>query len=96
MQAILMTIVAVLGIYSYILIANVICSWLLQFNVLNPHQPFVRSLLQVINTLTEPVLRPIRNILPNLNGLDLSPLVALLLIYFLRNLIIFDIAPRLA
>lgn len=74
----------ILGIYEWIVILAVIVSWLTAFNVINVHNNFVRSALRVLLALTEPVLRPIRNVLPAVAGLDLSPLVLIVLIEFLK------------
>ena len=65
----------ILNIYVYILIASVILSWLFAFNVVNPYNQTVRQIYRAINMVTEPVLAPIRRMLPNLGGIDISPLV---------------------
>ena len=77
-------IITILDIYKWIVIAAVIVSWLTAFNVINVHNNFVRSLLRILLALTEPVFRPIRRILPSMGGLDLSPLVVFVLIWFLQ------------
>lgn len=64
-----------IGLYMWLIIASVILSWLVAFNVINPYNQFVRSLWQGLNALTEPLLRPIRRMLPNMSGLDISPMV---------------------
>jgi len=69
-----------LSIYVWVLIAMVIVSWLTAFNVINVHNNFVRSLLRVLLALTEPVLAPIRRMLPAVGGLDLSPIVLFVII----------------
>jgi len=69
-----------LDIYVYVIIAAVIVSWLLAFNVINYHNNFVRSLLRILSALTDPVFRPIRKIIPPMGGLDLTPLVVLFII----------------
>jgi YggT family protein len=79
----------VLHLYEIVVIAAVILSWLISFNVINVHNQFVRSLWQAISAVTEPLLRPIRRILPDLGGLDLSPIVLLLALYFVRYVIIY-------
>jgi YggT family protein len=76
----------VIGIYVFVLVASVIMSWLVSFNVINTRNRFVYMVVDVLNRLTDPALRPIRRILPNMGGLDLSPLVLLLLLYFVQNL----------
>ena len=84
MNPIAALLIQVLEIYKWILIAAVIVSWLTAFNVINVHNNFVRSLLRVLLALTEPVLAPIRRMLPSMGGLDLSPIVVFVLIWFLQ------------
>ena len=74
-------------LYVYVIIANVILSWLMAFGVVNPYNPTVRAIWQALNAVTEPLLRPIRNMLPNLGAIDLSPVVLLLACFFLQGLI---------
>ena len=93
MQAVLDVILLILKMYTYVIIAVAIMSWLIAFNVINLYNNLVRSIWNGLNALTEPVLRPIRNILPNFNGLDLSPLVLLLLIFLIQDIIIKYIYP---
>lgn len=93
MQAVLDVILLILKMYTYVIIAVAIMSWLIAFNVINLYNNFVRSIWNGLNALTEPVLRPIRNMLPNFNGLDLSPLVLLLLIFLIQDIIIKYIYP---
>ncbi len=76
--------IQVLEIYKWIVVAAVIVSWLTAFNVINVHNNFVRSLLRILLALTEPVFRPIRKIIPPISGLDLSPIVVFLIIWFLQ------------
>lgn len=82
----------VIDLYIWILIAGAVLSWLVAFNVINTHNRFVYLLGDFLTRVTEPVLRPIRRILPNLGGIDLSPMVLILLLLFaqqvLRNLVI--------
>jgi YggT family protein len=77
-----------LTLYIYILIAMAVLSWLIAFNVVNPRSPVVHTVGEALFRITEPVLRPIRNLLPNLGGIDVSPVILLLLIGFLRRLIV--------
>jgi YggT family protein len=84
MNPIAALLIQILEIYNWILIAAVIVSWLTAFNVINVHNNFVRSLLRVLLALTEPVLAPIRRMLPSMGGLDLSPIVVFVLIWFLQ------------
>ena len=72
--------IEVLEIYKWIVIAAVIVSWLTAFNVINQHNNFVRSLLRILIALTDPVFRQVRRIIPPISGLDLSPIVVILLI----------------
>jgi len=77
----------VLTLYIYVLIAGAIFSWLYAFNVVNPRNQFVGMIGQFLYAVTEPVLRPIRRILPNMGGIDLSPLVVVLIIWFIQQVI---------
>lgn len=79
-------------LYTYIVIAAVIMSWLVGFNVINAHNPMVRSIWQAISAVTDPLLTPIRRMLPNMGGLDLSPIVLLLGCFFVQSVIIPNIA----
>ena len=86
MQAVLAVILYILDIYRWVLIAMIIMSWLISFNVINTRNGFVEGLWRVLNQLTEPVLRPIRRIMPNFSGLDISPIIAFILIFFIDPL----------
>ena len=77
-----------LTLYVYVLIAAAVMSWLVAFNVVNPRSPVVAAVGQFLYAITEPILRPIRNLLPNLGGIDISPVVVILVIIFLQNVII--------
>jgi YggT family protein len=74
----------VLEIYKWIVIAAVIVSWLTAFNVINQYNQFVRTMLRILISLTEPVFRPIRKVLPAIGGLDLSPIIVFVIIWFLQ------------
>lgn len=76
-----------LRVLTYIIIAQAIISWLVAFNVINTHNDFMRSFLNALDRITEPLYRPIRRILPDFGGIDFSPLVVLLLIYVVRILL---------
>lgn len=78
----------ILQTYQWVVIAAVISSWLVNFNVVNPRNDFVRMILSTLFALTEPVFNLIRRVLPPFGGLDLSPLVVLLAIFFLERLLI--------
>jgi YggT family protein len=82
----------IITLYVYIIIAGAVMSWLIAFNVINPYNQFVRSLWQGLNALTEPVLRPIRRWLPDLGGIDISPLVLILICFFIQSVILPNIA----
>ena len=76
-------------------IANAILSWLIAFNVLNTQNRFVYSVADILYRVTDPVLGPIRRFLPDLGGVDISPVVLILGLMFLQNLLVRDIAPML-
>ncbi len=88
MYSLINLISTVIQLYIYILIASAVLSWLIAFNVVNTSNRFVAMVADALWRLTEPALAPIRRILPNLGGLDLSPVVLILLLIFLRNLLI--------
>jgi YggT family protein len=82
----------VLQLYVYVLIASAVLSWLIAFGVVNMRNQFVAGLAQVLCAVTEPVLRPIRNMLPNLGGIDISPVIVILIIIFIQSVILPNIA----
>jgi YggT family protein len=84
-----------LTLYVYILIAAAVMSWLIAFNVVNPRNRFVAMLAEFLYRVTEPVLRPIRNLLPNLGGIDISPIIVILIIIFIQSVIIPNLAKAL-
>jgi len=77
----------------WVIIIQVILSWLINFDVLNLRQPFVWQVWQGLNRLTEPVYRPIRRILPDLGGIDLSPVIVLFGVYALQVIVWNNLAP---
>jgi YggT family protein len=77
-------IMVLLDLYWWIVVIAVVVSWLIAFNVINTQNNFVRSLLRALDALTEPVFRRIRQVVPPIGGLDLSPLVVLLAIWFIQ------------
>ena len=85
----------ILKLYSYIVIANVIISWLVAFNVLNTSNRFVYSVLDISYKLTSPPLNFIRRYLPNLGSIDISPVILILALMFFRNLVFEIFAPGL-
>ncbi|MGG7580174.1 YggT family protein [Rhizobium sp. YTUHZ045] len=93
MYALLATIDLALRIYTFILVGSAIFSWLYAFNVINSHNQFVSQIGMFLYNITEPVLRPIRRFLPNLGGIDISPIILLLIIFFIRMLLATTIAP---
>ena len=95
MIAIFETLSMVLGFFTWIIIFSVIFSWLYAFNVINSSNQFVNQIGGFLYQITEPVYRPVRRFLPSLNGIDLSPLVILILIFFLQRLIATSIIPAL-
>lgn len=95
MIAVIRTIDLVLDIYTWILIGSAVFSWLYAFNVVNSRNQFVASLGNFLFRVTEPVLRPIRRFMPDLGGVDISPIVALVIIFFIRQLLLNTIAPAL-
>jgi YggT family protein len=81
-------IVLVIDLYIWVVIASAILSWLVAFNVVNMNNRFVLSIADMLYRLTEPALRPIRNILPNLGGIDISPVILILLLLFVRDVVL--------
>ena len=93
MIAIFYLVLQILKLYSYIVIVNVVVSWLVAFNVLNTQNRFVYSILGATYRLTDPILNKIRGFLPNLGSLDISPVILLLLIWFIEMCMKLYIAP---
>lgn len=87
MQSLVVLIDKVIDIYTWIVIASAIVSWLLAFGVINIRNQFVRMVVDFLHKVTEPALRPIRRIMPNLGGVDISPVILLLGLFFLRSLL---------
>jgi YggT family protein len=83
----------ILKLYSYVVIANVLVSWLVAFNILNTQNKFVYSILEMTYKLTDPALNKIRRFLPNLGSLDISPVILLLLIWFIEMCMKLYLAP---
>jgi YggT family protein len=95
MIAIFYLVLQILKLYSYVVLANVIISWLVTFNILNTQNRFVYSVLEMTYRLTNPALSKIRSFLPNLGSLDISPIVLLLLIWFIEMCMKLYIAPMI-
>ena len=93
MRALLDVILIALQLYVWILIAAAVVSWLIAFNVVNTRNQVVAMLADFLYRITEPALRPIRNIMPNLGGIDISPVILILIIYFIQQVIIRYIYP---
>ena len=87
MRALLDVVLLALNLYVWLLIAAAVLSWLVAFNVVNARNDFVRAMLDFLYRITEPALRPIRNILPNLGGIDISPIILILIIFFIQRVI---------
>lgn len=96
MLALFKTIDLGLSIYTYMIIGSAILSWLYAFNIVNRSNSFVASLGDFLYRVTEPALRPIRRVMPDLGGVDISPIILLLLIFFVRNLMWTSIYPIFA
>ena len=93
MLPLLKLVLVILNLYTWIIIAGAILSWLIAFGVVNIRNDFVRSIWNLFLALTEPFLRPIRKFLPNTGGIDISPIILLLAIMFIQWVIQDDIAP---
>lgn len=87
MRAILDVVLLALQLYVWLLIAAAVMSWLVAFGVVNTRNEIVRHIWNFLFQVTEPLLRPIRNILPNLGGIDVSPVILLLLIFLIQRVI---------
>ena len=87
MLSLLLLIDKVIDIDTWIVIASAIMSWLVAFGVINVRNQFIRVVVDLLYRLTEPLLRPIRRILPNLGGVDISPIILLLGLYFIQSLL---------
>lgn len=95
MIALIQTILLALDLYWWIIIASAVFSWLFAFNVINSSNQFVGTIGEFLYKATEPALRPIRRFMPDLGGLDISPIILLLILFFLRQFIVTTIAPML-
>ena len=93
MRAFLDVFLLVLHLYTYVIIVVAILSWLIAFNVINIYNDLVRSIWNALNALTEPLLRPIRQMLPSFGGIDISPVILILLIFLLEDIITRYIYP---
>jgi len=93
MRSILSIILLICDLYIYILIAAAVLSWLVAFNVVNTRNQVVAMVGDFLYRITEPLLRPIRNLLPSLGGIDVSPVVLILIIILIKDIIIRYIYP---
>jgi YggT family protein len=87
MMSLALLIDKIIDIYTWIVIASAIMSWLVAFGVVNTRNQFIRWVVDFLYRITEPALRPLRRILPNLGGVDISPVILLLALFFLRSLL---------
>ena len=94
MIALLQTISMLLNLVWWVFLIMIIMSWLISFNVINTRNQFVASVWRILNQITEPILRPIRRIIPPVGGLDLSPIIVFVIIFFLQSFIARDL-PRM-
>ncbi|HXG78439.1 MAG TPA: YggT family protein [Methyloceanibacter sp.] len=81
-------IVLVIDLYIWVVIAGAILSWLIAFNVVNTQNRFVYTVADMLYRVTEPALRPIRRIIPNLGGIDISPVILILMLLFIRDVVL--------
>jgi len=88
MNPFLWLILTVIDLYIYVLIAAAVMSWLIAFNVVNSHNPTVRMIWDFLYRITEPALAPIRSVLPGLGGIDISPVILIIGLLFLKQLIL--------
>src|SRR5882672_10726607 len=93
MRAVLDIVLIVLDLYVWLLIASAILSWLIAFNVVNTRNQFVSAVAEFLYRITEPLLAPIRSFMPNLGGLDISPIILILIIMFIQRVITYYIYP---
>jgi YggT family protein len=94
MIALLQTLSMLLSLVWWVFLIMIIMSWLISFNVINTRNQFVAGVWGVLNQITEPILRPIRRVIPPMGGLDLSPIIVFVIIFFLQSFIANDL-PRL-
>ena len=94
MRALFLVIDLALQLYIYLLIAAAVLSWLIAFNVVNVRNQFVGMVADFLYRITEPALRPIRNMMPNLGGIDISPVILIFIIIFIRYVILLYIIPN--
>ena len=86
-SALLSTLSLILSLVWWVFLVMIIMSWLISFNVINTRNQFVANVWRVLNQITDPILRPIRRVVPPMGGLDLSPIIVFIIIFFLQQLI---------
>ena len=84
-----------IALLTWVVIASAIMSWLVAFGVVNVRNQFIRMIVETLYRITEPMLRPIRRLLPNLGGIDISPVFLLLGLYFLREMLRYYVWPQI-
>ena len=94
MRAILDIVLIALDLYVWLLIASAILSWLIAFNVVNTRNQFVAGIAEFLYRITEPALKPIRQFLPSFGGLDISPIILILIIMLIQRIISYYIYPN--
>ena len=93
MIALLQTLSMILTLVWWVFLIMIIMSWLISFNVINTRNQFVASVWRILNQVTEPILRPIRRVIPPMGGMDLSPIIVFVILFFLQSFIANDL-PR--
>ena len=94
MRVLLEIILMVLDIYWWIVLATIVLSWLIAFNIINTRNQIVATVSRILGQVTEPVLRPIRRYMPKISGLDLSPIILFIIIYVIQRVIVLYIYPN--
>ena len=94
MYALLATLSMILTLVWWVFLIMIIMSWLINFNIINTGNRIVDAIWRIVNQVTEPILKPIRRVLPSMGGLDLSPIVVFIIIFFLQSFIARDL-PRM-
>ena len=94
MRALFLVIDLALELYIWIVIAMAIFSWLVAFNVVNTRNPVVHMIGDFLYRITDPVLRPIRNMMPAMGGIDISPIILFLIIILIQRIIVYYIYPN--
>ena len=95
MFAFLQLVDTVITLYIWALVISAVLSWLVAFNIVNTRNRFVYLVGDFLHRITEPALRPLRRVIPNLGGIDITPVVLILGLIFIRNLIVYDLARAL-